>query len=344
MSQENQEQPKQELLVDPGIPVFHLPTPCRDNHDELGWEEGFFFQFHGIDVGIRTSESDKLQDILNKMPVQPQAIEKDPQDPFVQVQVSLKVAKELEEKGKREHNICYFAWTQLYRDTKYEPVVDHAAYFLHAYLIERSAPHLSLFGTLIEHQGKNVFIVGPARGGKSHLAQHLIEKEGAKLISDVGIILQESSPEVYAVPFGLSFLIRESKGQRPARRKFLDTPIEKEFLDWQRSYKIDHVVVCHYHKEEAKTSAEVQVSTDDVEKSAQVECSTNPLPEPSCQAITPGQTALALLQHSPQNTSKPQQLLESLARISQEARAFKLEHKGLEKIERAMILKPFEQV
>jgi hypothetical protein len=198
------------------VPINNLRTPCADRNDKLGWTDGFAVSFDGISLGVRSNDSEFLQELRESVPQgKPWANRK------VDILLSFLKAKESDRKGVRHYHVVYQDWDRVARTFDLEEALNVFSLTAQLAKLQNSIHKVYIASDLIEWRGLRILLVGQLEA-REPVKEALRQRGAGVLIAHaVGLDRQDKlacavTPEFEPVQADVILLVEPG-----TRRKFV---------------------------------------------------------------------------------------------------------------------------
>jgi hypothetical protein len=251
-----------------------------DKIDRLGWAAGMAIRAYGVRIGIRVNDATALPRLEASLPPGWTPLA----SPVVDLLFSVFLGGSGARRGVRRYNLLYGSVVRLARSLEPEEVFDAFESYLHLHLAEAARRRLFVHAGVVGWRGQAIVVPGRSHSGKSTLVAALL-RAGATYYSDEYAVLDDRGRvHPYAKP--LSLRDREDGKATPYRVEALGGRVGKQPLP------IGLVIMSHYRPG----------------------VSWRP------RLLSPGQGALALLQHTVSARRQPATALAMLQKVVRQAR------------------------
>jgi len=180
-----------------------------DRIDRLGWTAGFSFQSYGVRVGIRTNDSDALENARDFLPPEWKLAASN----VVERLYSLLIGRGPQRPGLRRYHLLYGNAARMSRTLDFDNLLQVFESDLNLYIAESAPRRVFLHAGVVGWRGRGILIPGRSFSGKSTLVAELVGA-GATYYSDEYAVLDHFG-RVHPYPRKLG--IRENGGPRTAR-------------------------------------------------------------------------------------------------------------------------------
>ncbi len=192
-------------------PRWH--TPCYENLNKLDWAGGFGVICHGVEIGIRVSDSSLIPKLQKRLPADTKSFSGDEFDAVMSVILGGKQPGS----SLRNFHLVYHNHTVMGRSHRQEEALDRFGGFF-ALAVAMLSPHfVFVHAGAVEWQGQALLIPGQSLAGKSTLVMELV-RAGATYLSDEFALL-DNKGMVHPYPKPIS--MRES-----SQSKQIDVSVE----------------------------------------------------------------------------------------------------------------------
>lgn len=177
--------------------------------DRLGWSAGISFTAYGARIGIRTNETEVLDEIASRLPPgwKPSA------SPLVDLLYSLRVGRFVARANSRQFNLLYKDFERLARAMDLGEVFDIFESSLQIHVAEAARRRVFVHAGVVGWRGQAILIPGRTFSGKTSLVAELV-RAGASYYSDEYAVL-DAQGRVHPYPRPLA--IREGSDSRQKR-------------------------------------------------------------------------------------------------------------------------------
>lgn len=183
-----------------------LYTSCMHALDDVGWNHGFSFSSYGVELGVRVTDPEILDQLRSRLPYG----SKSSKAAIVERLFSV-VVLATEKPSKTRYN---FYWDHMLFGPKLtlSQLLDKLDAMASLAIAELSMENLFVHAGVVEWQGKAILIPGRSHSGKSTLVAELV-KIGARYYSDEFAVLDDLG-HITAYPKPISLRDPKTKRQK----------------------------------------------------------------------------------------------------------------------------------
>jgi hypothetical protein len=170
-----------------------------DKIDRLGWAAGLTIRAYGVRIGIRVNDAAVLPRLEASLPPE----WKPATSPAVDLLFSVFLGGAGPRRGVRRYNLLYGNAARLVRFLDTDEVLDVFASYLHLHLAEAARRRLFVHAGVVGWRGRAIVVPGRSHSGKSTLVAALL-RAGATYYSDEYAVLDDHGRvHPYAKPLSL---------------------------------------------------------------------------------------------------------------------------------------------